>query len=96
VILAEGDHVPADATVLSAHDLQCDESLLMGEAAPVSKIAPPGAPVRQGADDILTLIPSASSCAATGKLRSRQRDRAARSAPRLCGWIASHRGCGSR
>src|SRR5438045_3016825 len=28
VILAEGDRVPADATVLSAHDLQCDESLL--------------------------------------------------------------------
>jgi P-type Ca2+ transporter type 2C len=33
VILAEGDRVPADATVLSAHDLQCDESLLTGEAA---------------------------------------------------------------
>jgi Ca2+-transporting ATPase len=44
VILAEGDRVSADATVLSAHDLQCDESLFMGEAAPVSKIASPGAP----------------------------------------------------
>jgi P-type Ca2+ transporter type 2C len=44
VILAEGDRVPADATVLSAHDLQCDESLLTGEAVPVRKIASPGAP----------------------------------------------------
>jgi P-type Ca2+ transporter type 2C len=31
VILGEGDRVPADATVLSAHDLQCDEALLTGE-----------------------------------------------------------------
>jgi Ca2+-transporting ATPase len=53
VILAEGDRVPADATVLSAHDLQCDESLLMDEAVPVSKIASPGAPpVRPGGDDL--------------------------------------------
>jgi P-type Ca2+ transporter type 2C len=37
VILSEGDRVPADATVLSAHDLHCDESLLTGEAVPVSK-----------------------------------------------------------
>ena len=44
VILAEGDRVPADATVLAAHDLQCDESLLTGEAVPVRKIASPGAP----------------------------------------------------
>ena len=42
VILAEGDRVPADATVLAAHDLQCDESLLTGEAVPVRKIASPG------------------------------------------------------
>ena len=47
VILAEGDRVPADATVLSAHDLQCDESLLTGEAVPVRKIASPGAPARR-------------------------------------------------
>ena len=53
MILAEGDRVPADATVLFAHDLQCGESLLMGEATPVSKIASPGAPpVRPGADDL--------------------------------------------
>jgi Ca2+-transporting ATPase len=44
VILAEGDRVGADATMLSAHDLQCNESLLTGEAVPVRKIASPGAP----------------------------------------------------
>ena len=38
VILAEGDRGPADATVLDAHDLQCDESLLTGEAMPVRKM----------------------------------------------------------
>jgi len=53
VILAEGDRVPADATVLSAHDLQCDESLLTGEAVPVRKIASPGVPpARPGGDDL--------------------------------------------
>ena len=53
VILAEGDRVPADAIVLSAHDLQCDESLLTGEAVPVRKIASPGAPpARPGGDDL--------------------------------------------
>ena len=35
IILAEGDRIPANATVRSAHDLQCDESLLTGEAVPV-------------------------------------------------------------
>ena len=54
VILAEGDRVPADATVLSAHDLQCDESLLTGEAVPVRKIAAPVAVSagRPGGDDL--------------------------------------------
>jgi Ca2+-transporting ATPase len=53
VILAEGDRVSADATVLAAHDLQCDESLLTGEAVPVRKIASPGAPsARPGGDDL--------------------------------------------
>ena len=54
VILAEGDRVPADATVLSAHDLQCDESLLTGEAVPVRKIAAPIASSagRPGGDDL--------------------------------------------
>jgi Ca2+-transporting ATPase len=53
VILAEGDRVPADAMVRTAHDLQCDESLLTGEAVPVRKIASPGAPAaRPGGDDL--------------------------------------------
>jgi Ca2+-transporting ATPase len=53
VILAEGDRVPADATVLAAHDLQCDESLLTGEAVPVRKIVSPRAPpARPGGDDL--------------------------------------------
>jgi Ca2+-transporting ATPase len=53
VILAEGDRVPADATMLSAHDLQCDESLLTGEAVPVRNVASPGAPpARPGGDDL--------------------------------------------
>jgi hypothetical protein len=53
VVLAEGDRVPADATVLAAHDLQCDESLLTGEAVPVRKIVSPGAPpARPGGDDL--------------------------------------------
>ncbi len=38
LILSEGDRVPADAVVLSANDLQTDESLLTGESAPVGKI----------------------------------------------------------
>jgi Ca2+-transporting ATPase len=55
MILAEGDRVPADAIVLAAHDLECDESLLTGEAVPVRKIAAasPAAPSeRPGGDDL--------------------------------------------
>jgi Ca2+-transporting ATPase len=54
IILAEGDRVPADATVLIAHDLMTDESLLTGEAAPVRKIAVPAASPsgRPGGDDL--------------------------------------------
>ncbi|MDO9439786.1 MAG: cation-translocating P-type ATPase [Beijerinckiaceae bacterium] len=37
LVLAEGDRVPADARLLSAHDLQADESLLTGESVPVRK-----------------------------------------------------------
>jgi P-type E1-E2 ATPase len=34
--------VPADVSVFQATDLQCDESLLTGESAPMKKIIPPG------------------------------------------------------
>ena len=37
LILAEGDRIAADARLIQGSDLQVDESLLTGEAAPVSK-----------------------------------------------------------
>ena len=37
--LSEGDRVPADARLVSADGLRADESLLTGEAVPVSKLA---------------------------------------------------------
>lgn len=54
VILAEGDRVPADATVFLAHDLMTDESLLTGEAVPVRKLGTTGSPTsaRPGGDDL--------------------------------------------
>ena len=40
IVLAEGDRVPADGLILSAHDLLVDESLLTGESVPIGKQAP--------------------------------------------------------
>jgi len=37
IVLAEGDRVPADATMLSSNNLMVDESLLTGESVPVRK-----------------------------------------------------------
>jgi P-type Ca2+ transporter type 2C len=42
LMLAEGDRVPADATLLEATSLTVDESLLTGESVPVRKRAEPG------------------------------------------------------
>lgn len=39
LVLAEGDRIPADAVLVSAHDLAVDESLLTGESVPVRKQA---------------------------------------------------------
>ena len=39
ILLAEGDRIAADAELLSAGELQVDESLLTGESVPVSKSA---------------------------------------------------------
>ncbi|MBP6405245.1 MAG: cation-translocating P-type ATPase [Ramlibacter sp.] len=39
LLLREGDRIAADAQLLSANDLQVDESLLTGEALPVAKAA---------------------------------------------------------
>ena len=52
--LTEGDRVPADAVLLSVDGLQVDESLLTGEAVPVSKIAADGEapPARPGGDGL--------------------------------------------
>ena len=52
--IAEGDRVPADAHLLSGHDLQADESLLTGESVPVRKRAGPAADSRRrpGGDDL--------------------------------------------
>ncbi|MBX9619548.1 MAG: cation-translocating P-type ATPase [Hyphomicrobiales bacterium] len=55
IVLVEGDRVPADARLLSAQDLQADESLLTGESVPVRKRAAlqteePAA--RPGGDDL--------------------------------------------
>ncbi|MDR1968353.1 MAG: HAD-IC family P-type ATPase, partial [Burkholderiaceae bacterium] len=55
VVLAEGDRVPADATLVQCRDLQADESLLTGESVPVRKTvpaSPPPAGVRPGGDDL--------------------------------------------
>jgi Ca2+-transporting ATPase len=37
LVLKEGDRVPADAVLISAHDRRADESLLTGESVPVGK-----------------------------------------------------------
>jgi len=55
LVLAEGDRVAADATLIESHDLRADESLLTGESVPVRKIARDGAVPserrRPGGDD---------------------------------------------
>ncbi len=40
VLLAEGDRVPADMTLVEASNLSVDESMLTGESVPVSKLIP--------------------------------------------------------
>jgi len=55
MVLSEGDRVAADAVLLSAEDVQADESLLTGESVPVRKLArddlTPATPQRPGGDD---------------------------------------------
>ncbi len=54
VMLAEGDRVPADGVLVATGNLQVDESLLTGEAVPVTKISAAGEPppARPGGDDL--------------------------------------------
>ena len=40
MVISEGDRVAADATLLTAHELMLDESLLTGESVAVRKVAP--------------------------------------------------------
>jgi len=54
VVVAEGDRVPADATLLDGRDVQADESLLTGESVPVRKRVsqtPALADHKRGGDD---------------------------------------------
>src|SRR5579864_6038317 len=56
VVIAEGDRVPADAMLLSAQDVETDESLLTGESVPVRKtvvsVASARTAARPGGDDL--------------------------------------------
>lgn len=54
IVLSEGELVPADARLFEAHELQTNESLLTGEAAPVRKqaAAQTQATPRPGGDDL--------------------------------------------
>ena len=54
IVIAEGDRVPADAGLISGHDIEVDESLLTGESVPVRKsVAPSDAgPAHAGGDDL--------------------------------------------
>jgi len=52
VLLAEGDRISADARLIEANDLKCDQSTLTGESRPVRKTATPSshpdlAPIEQ-------------------------------------------------
>ena len=53
VMLAEGDRVPADAVLVAGSGMQVDESLLTGEAVPVTKVMATRVPAaaRPGGDD---------------------------------------------
>lgn len=54
IVLAEGDRVPADGTLISQHDMRVDESLLTGESVAVSKLADADAavPAHPGGDGL--------------------------------------------
>jgi Ca2+-transporting ATPase len=59
LVLAEGDRIAADAILLAGNDVQVDESLLTGEAMPVSKLAAATtrqASVRPGGDGLACLF----------------------------------------
>lgn len=47
LLLSEGDRVPADGLVLSAHDFALDESMLTGESVAVARLPVAGGPALQ-------------------------------------------------
>ncbi|MTV25378.1 cation-transporting P-type ATPase [Nitriliruptoraceae bacterium ZYF776] len=51
LVLAEGDRVPADGRLLSAHALRVDQSTLTGESRPVHRSADPPSPVPTAPSD---------------------------------------------
>ena len=71
VVLAEGDRVPADGTLVASSNLRVDESLLTGEPVPVSKMMatdePP--PARPGGDDLPFVYSGTLVVAGQGTLR---------------------------
>jgi len=64
LVLREGDRIAADARLLSANDLQVDESLLTGEALPVAKAGP----ADQAAADTAPLVYAGTMVVAGGGL----------------------------
>src|SRR6476661_4011499 len=69
IVVAEGDRVPADASLREVQDLQTDESLLTGESVPVRKRAVDGVAAdhpRPGGDDQPFVYSGSLSCEAAG------------------------------
>jgi Ca2+-transporting ATPase len=70
IIVAEGDRVPADASLLQASGLRTDESLLTGESVPVRKLGRDDVDQkltnRPGGDDLPTLFSGSIVVAGTG------------------------------
>ncbi len=50
IIIADGDHIPADCRLLESRSLRTDEAALTGESAPVEKTADPSEAAAQLAD----------------------------------------------
>ncbi len=56
MVINEGDRVAADASIISAHDLLLDESLLTGESVPVSKVERQNSTNQSAVDSVNTTI----------------------------------------
>lgn len=65
--IAEGDRVPADASLFAADDLQLDESLLTGESVPVRRLAGSGESSTIFAGTLVVRGQGAAEVSATGR-----------------------------